>query len=423
MGGVVLREKQDNPNIQPSESEQKNAFDYFFDNSNIFLINDSSRGGVLFELKLKKGIASPYVLCRSQSPWSPVDSLLLKVCCFSKKGFNNGKVDMNYLHLSEFNNEVNVQKEIYNASLKNDLEPICPSIVRNGVEQKDVFFAKLIQIINNSNYESPHLTDPELREKGINKINLLFNHTEITGYGFIAMEFLTDFIPLGKFIDLKTTTEKQKKFFIALAAYEMIRMYDLTQHLHGDFHLDNFMVNPNYIYLTDEPDKLGRVIIIDFGESFKITEEPKINLDFTKKNTGALSILDLNYMYSTSTNPSYDWIFEYRNIWKDEKIFIEFYNLRQNTIQLWMQNIGGNSVEPASFSVESISTNKIGGNTTDINQKNKMTKPPTYHIKNNKPTVMTKPTQNSMFPPEFAGKIKEIQQYVAMDKLANEPTK
>ena len=29
--------------------------------------------------------------------------------------------------------------------------------------------------------------------------------------------------------------------------------------------------------------------------------------------------------------------------------------------------------------------------------------------------------ESFMFPPEFAGKFKEIQEYVAMDKLANQP--
>jgi len=83
MGGVVLREQRNNLDMQPSESEQKNAFDYFFDNSTISVLSAKSRGGILFKMDLNDGTESPYVLCRSQSPWTPVRSLLLKLCCIS----------------------------------------------------------------------------------------------------------------------------------------------------------------------------------------------------------------------------------------------------------------------------------------------------------------------------------------------------
>ena len=48
-----------------------------------------------------------------------------------------------------------------------------------------------------------------------------------------------------------------------------MKLYDYG-YVHNDFHMGNVMINPDYMYLTDDPAKsrlFGRAIIIDFGRT------------------------------------------------------------------------------------------------------------------------------------------------------------
>jgi len=398
-GGVILREQQNNPNMEGLEQKQKEAFDYFFDNSNIFLVSDKSTGGILFKLELNEGVESPYILCRSQSPWSPVRFLLLKLCCFSKKGFKYLNIQLNDFTEDEFLNEVNIQKEIYSASLDNRLEPTCPSIV---------FFNRTIDENTLTKIISPTLCDEENRDN--------FRNFK---WGIIAMEYLDGFYPLGQLQEtIEDTNENLAniKHYYFLVCYEMIRMFELTGYLHGDFHPYNFMVNRTYPYLSNDPKFLGRVIIIDFGKSFKPTldaEETTITrLNYNEEITCAIPILNLNLTHQTpfikrkidfKQYEQFYWIKKFIDFGKGtEKKLKTFNKMRNKFIKVWQETITNGAT--------------IGGNTMEVINKS------TNAIAK-QPTIMVEPTQKSMFPTEFAGKFKEIQQYVAMDKLANQPNK
>jgi hypothetical protein len=474
MGGVVLREKRDNSLFVPTVAQEKTAFDEFFDNSTVSLLSANSRGGILFKMDLNKGIDSPYVLCRSQSPWTPVDSILLKLCCFSFNGIKNTIIDLNSLTHEEFENEVNIQKEIYSASLDDKLEPICPSVVHTEIiESSGVlkFLGKMQKKID----DRDKLYYMLFESRGL-----------IDGFGLIVMEYLEGFEPMRNLLEEPTTTPEMEQHYHYCVCYEMIRMYDLTGYLHGDFHQFNFMVNPTYSYFGDDAAFSGRAVIIDFGSSFKPPLKRKIALNYKKKNTGAIPILKLNLEHKTPTLdesfvirdwPSYQWLEPFfiddTVAAETEKQLIEYNNMRNRFIEFWMQTIGG-SAEPSDVEEPSVpmdvspvptiveepsvpmdispavptgkkvpapvqprkpssriaaaaAAKKKGGKIMDaFYRPTNKTEPTTYYAKNKEPTIqptIMKKSTKSMFPEEFAGKIAEIQQYVAMDKLANQPNK
>jgi hypothetical protein len=440
-GGVVLREKRDNSLFVPTYEQEKKAFDEFFDNSTISVLSANSRGG----------IESPYVLCRSQSPWTPVRSLLLKLCCFSLNGIKNTIIDLNYLTYEEFENEVNIQKEIYSASLDDKLEPICPSVVHT----EEIVSSGVLKFLNKM--------DTKIDDRDKLYYMLFVSRGSINGLGLIVMEYLEGFEPVRNLLE-KTTTPEMKMHYNYCVCYEMIRMFNLTGYLHGDFHQFNFMVNPTYSYFGDDAAYSGRAVIIDFGSSFKPPLNRKIALNYKKKNTGAISILKLNLKHNSPTLsdsfvvedwPSYQWLkpfFIDNTVAKETEIkLIEYDTMRNRFVEFWMQTIGGGNAEPSvpmdispiveepsipmnvspvvrrSSRIETKNNKKKGGKTMDALynwQPHAIGEQPTYRAKN-QPTIMIETDQkstHSLFPRDFTGKIKEIQQYVAMDKLANKPT-
>jgi hypothetical protein len=279
-------------------------------------------------------------------------------------------------------------------------------------------------------------------------LNTIFSNIEITGFGLLVMEFLEGFEPLGDFIEKRNP--QIQTLTCALAAHELIRMYDLTEYLHGDFHLNNFMINPNYPYIGSNP---GRVIIIDFGSSYKLKENKIIlNYDnFGKENetTGVVEILKLNEN-KINLNKGFEWI---QYFFQNERMLVELNISRNKMIQFWNVIITTNN---GLFQIPNDLNVPIFQPPIPLTFK--LPPPPLFpepsapplfpepsapplpttggkaEIKNNNVNIDTivEPKQKQpddtikniaeslMFPTEFAGKIKEIQEYVAMDKLANQ---
>ena len=388
---------------------------------------------MLYELKLNGNIESPYVCCRSQSPWTPVSRILLKVCPFSDKEFTNGNgTGMNKMNETKFRNEVSIQNEIFTKSLDETLEPICPSIVFNCLSTVESFRNML---------------------KLKNMDETLLNMPEITAFGLIAMEYLEGFEPLGKLIfkDPPVLTDEQNKYYKLLAAYELIRMYNLTEYLHGDLHLNNFMINTNYTYIGNTPSKLGRVLIIDFGESFKLDvllTGHKLKLDFDDNHSCA-NILKLNKIIipllgidntkfinpdnlvikigcdheigSINDSPweksaehgyyGYNWINVWTNVFFLKKDLFKMMNDNRNeTIDLWKQTISSPmNVSPLTGGKTEI-MNRMSLNTNHMDVfSSKMPK---------KRASIKKPISQPMFPQYFTGKAKEIQAYVAAENAS-----
>lgn len=327
-----------------------------------------------------------------------------------------------------------IQKEIYSASLDEKLEPICPSVVHTELIVNSRILKFLVKMESKYHKDKrQELHDMLFASRGL-----------IEECGLIVMEYLEGFEPLFNLLNKPTITPEMSKHYYYCVCYEMIRMYNLTGYLHGDFHQYNFMVNPTYSYFGDDAEFSGRAIIIDFGSSFKPPLKSKIALNYKNKKTGAISILKLNLEHKTPAIkgffvvgdwPSYQWLEPFfinnKVAAETEKKLIQYDAMRNRFIEFWMQTIGGGVEEPVvSMDVpvvvrRSSRIAKKGGQTT-MNplqlQSPIIREPPTYQPKN--PTIRVEPAPKftqSMFPQEFAEKIKEIQQYVAMDKAANEP--
>ena len=107
--------------------------------------------------------------------------------------------------------------------------------------------------------------------------------------GYIVMECLTGFTTV--YDKSKTLTPIGDKFVRELVIFELYRLYQLG-YLHGDVNPCNFMVNLKYLYVTGFK---GRVIIIDFGSTFKVT----------KQMIPPTSIMDVIELSKTTPIPQY----------------------------------------------------------------------------------------------------------------------
>jgi len=107
---------------------------------------------------------------------------------------------------------------------------------------------------------------------------------------FIAMEFMSEYIPLNQ---LRHTPKYER--YKSFAFYELDKLHE-KGYLHNDFHYDNVMIHPTYKYFTNDIDNktdLGRAIIIDFGLATIIPKDVDLNnvdnrLKFLNKEYGVI---------------------------------------------------------------------------------------------------------------------------------------
>ena len=166
-----------------------------------------------------------------------------------------------------------------------------------------------------------------------NNINKWDDETNPIFIGIIVMEKMEGFITLYEAIEKTKLNNSQNEYvkLHLLAFFELIRLYE-QGYLHGDFHLNNMLVKINYEYIRFDMEISeeirsnfenyiqfienfknsfsGRVILIDFGASFKPTKVIDIN-----ENRLEL-VLQENYRYASplwgdidvSNFPSYKWM-------------------------------------------------------------------------------------------------------------------
>ena len=261
----------------------------FIKNSEISIFSTKTRGGILFEATLNDHNNSPYEICRSNAPFQRVKSLLLKMVIFSeiKLDLKHINISLNKCHEDDFVKEVQIQNDIFTRTLNEELEPICPSIVYHEIMSLEGFNLKIKDCNNDF-----------VKQLMSNITNTLKSDTKV---GILAMEKMEGFIPLMSYVDTLNEYDRNTMYF--LACFEFIRFYELG-YLHGDFHLENMLVNPNYEYiklLNNEKifenlnNKFsGRVILIDFGASF--TPEIFIKQEKLPKNY-YYYVLKQNYLH------------------------------------------------------------------------------------------------------------------------------
>jgi len=267
-GGVIRRHSSDRIDT---------AFNQFFKDSDLEIFSTGSRGGILFELKYH-GRESPYVLARSAYPFVSVNHLLLKIVILHDDNFefeytstDTGGItiplQLNMCTQQSFEDEVKIQSTIYEATLDDYLEPVCPSVVYSHVMRMKKF-------LNEIRVKSPAIYD----YLSALQTHVMSTRMRALKIGILAMEKMNGFTPLVNLVP--TLDLPQLSFYRYLAVYEFYRMYQATGMLHGDFHEGNIMVHPNYYYLHGMP--RGRVIIIDFGASFLSPHRVSLNIRKTQ---------------------------------------------------------------------------------------------------------------------------------------------
>jgi len=243
-------------------------YDYFFPNSTFKMFTNDSISCITYLVTLNYGKKSPFESMRSTQFNIEIRTLLLK---FFVTTNNNVTYPDDFLNLpdrpvhkgieitsrSSFNNEINIQKDVYQASLRNEssyLEPMCPAILYHDFttshdEHNTYWYKKL-----NSKYFD--ILD-EVNSKNV-PIPYWPKHLHI---GFIAMEYMDGYQTLGKL-----TRNSNYNQYLIYAKYEIMRLNKLG-FKHNDAHLGNIMINPNINYYSTNKYKKGKALIIDFGRS------------------------------------------------------------------------------------------------------------------------------------------------------------
>jgi hypothetical protein len=331
-GGIRIKGRPLIENLPLNLDSMKNTFWNFFKNSEISIFSTRTRGGILFEVKLNPVQVSPYELCRSNEPFQAVKTLLFKMVIFSEEGLRllideSTTIDLNRCSSKDFYHEVNLQYTMFTNTLDNCLEPICPSVVYCENMTLDNFLEQCETIDNKT--EKTRKTIFFLNQLK-NNINKWDDETNPIFIGIIVMEKMEGFITLYEAIKTTKSHYEYVKLHL-LAFFELIRLYE-QGYLHGDFHLNNMLVKINYEYIRFDMEISeeirsnfenyiqfienfknsfsGRVILIDFGASFKPTKVIDIN-----ENRLEL-VLQENYRYASplwgdidvSNFPSYTWM-------------------------------------------------------------------------------------------------------------------
>jgi len=331
------------PNIL--NSDNKVAFDYFLKNSVCKILTYKTTGGIILKLKLNDGVESPYVLTRSNNPYSKVNELLLKIV-FINIGrsipFNigvKGKVITRFFSttLSQFENEVNTQIDIFERSLDDYLEPICPGIVFSQVyhpnrDDSKNFSKKIIEDvlskrkkhvseIETAKYmnEIAHIQDerynqrsdlskepPQIIESEINdylnemSVNEQFVNDESDGD--LTINILNDILT-SKYSIFNELRSQLNEYAVGFVAMEYLSGFEPLYHYQENMGIDDDEVNHitdsmaryeiarlyklGYIHgdlhkanLLIDPtyqyfdETPGRVILIDFGRTSKVSSPP-----------------------------------------------------------------------------------------------------------------------------------------------------
>lgn len=289
-GGLILPYKD-------SEKSSK-VFKKYLENSDIKFLTSGSYGITFVATLRPSSVVSPDEMYKQLRPddkyGSPVDTLLIKLCIINtdldyfKLGTDkyNVVVEIATVTESDFQNEINIQTEVYLKTLQY-LQPLCPGIVYSDIMKgKQNYDPILLEIIDNGDtYAQRFIT-------GL--ISNLAKNPDV-GVGILGMEFLkggdTIFGQMQKSSFNKGVCEELVRFSVLKLALD-------TGYNHSDFHTSNIMIVPDDNYTVGGR---FRPIVIDYGRAIKIPqdimEKIKENVKVHTKN-----VIDSSYNYDVSIN-------------------------------------------------------------------------------------------------------------------------
>jgi hypothetical protein len=273
IGGISLTTKW-------KDIPKQDVLDYFLQNSDFKILTDTSVSCVNYVATLRQDKESPFYSVRSGIFREPVRSMLMKVCIHSvEKRFipdfrdNGGIKPIETMSPEDIIREAKIQDDLFRKSyIENVAEPICPSIiyVQTDISKDEHLQEKYYKWMDKQLIERNPDTKPG---KDHHITYSLFNYHPLS---IIFMELAEGYYTL---YDLWThpmnqgTNELlilQNLLFITM--YELYQVYHTYGIVHGDIHFGNILVNPSYIYVSN--DRPGKILIIDFGKSFYETPDP-----------------------------------------------------------------------------------------------------------------------------------------------------
>jgi len=277
----------------------------FLNQASFQLISDTSRYGFIFLQQLRPDVDAPAKEADLQNPgctyslppacFREIRNYVYKIS-FIRPLVADGEeeefmVDDNvkgFVTETEFTNETALHYELYNNAFMNGqniVPPILsakPIIIKN---RDDIIFKSC-------------MTDPAFVKSY--KAASVYGHFDI---GVICMGFAEGYETADNLINIYPEHTGQ---IITLARLAYLTML-LSGYIHGDTHLGNVMINPNYRDWVS-PDYVGRAIAIDFGRTRPLNAEEKATVKRVLAIGSAKQLLKLVYKGNLIQDPLYDWL-------------------------------------------------------------------------------------------------------------------
>jgi hypothetical protein len=332
-GGVRLTTQYltENPN-----GDRNSACDYFLSNSTFSVLTNNSISCITIVATLNNGILSPFKSMRSNDIECIVNRLLLKIFITNtQSGWYNivGRGTYNGIEITNyalFRDEIQKQIDIYKKSILSDdslLDAICPAIV-NSITIMTAQHLKFYTKLSGLTQDEKSQLNSILGAFGVNNNSI----------SIILMEYMDGFDTAYNVLQKLVVNNKFRyDYFAQIIQYEFQRLNRLG-YRHGDAHLGNIMINPNYKYFTrsGNPLYLGRAIIIDFGRTRPLNNAEIIrvrNNDVTvfkeEIMNSILEPLQINYITNSDLNTLNTWRRQYMFSATIPKLRF-FFNLKQN---------------------------------------------------------------------------------------------
>jgi hypothetical protein len=389
--------------------DDRHACHYFLNNCTMQILSNSTISAITFRCTLKPDFESPFIHVRYGIFNKPVRQLFIKCLptwdpteASNREGImrrvNNGRsggppggwgqigqIEINTI--ATVQREAQMQHDIYRSTFytaNHYFDPVCPSIIsmkyipknRQGLPANQHTVEKMLDYIRarldpregngrDGRRATLHGEMAEIRDT-------FFMNDPNIGITIIIMEMMDGYIPVptytGNNVDSRNTYISR-----ALAKYEFKRLAR-AGFRHGDIHEGNYMINPSYNYITDNtgrPLYPGRVIIIDFGRSTRLTSQSAVNDEIRSldQNVGLL----YNHMPGTITMFTYDEIVQLLSVKK----------------QLITNYLNSHNINSQNY-IDSLNARRIVGGATDISNENENDNEIIKQFLNNQPIDIIK---------------------------------
>jgi len=242
------------------------------DSAFLRFINDPSttkkyvtKGAGGFGWEIENNDTTPYTSISPQGTLVEYTKLFLKIVPIGPFGsFPHG---MYTTPKKDFTSERDTQTTLFKRT-NVQLDPICPPMVFSGILSNERG-RQLLNWLNPDSKDPPNISSFESKPN--------------VEMGIIAMGYTTNYITMhenGKKVSVNETMKSRYKY---MAAYRLIQLYDMG-YMHGDFSLQNIVIDTTHIYPSIEPvegwnSSPGHVLLIDFGATFKhnIQSDPAVS--------------------------------------------------------------------------------------------------------------------------------------------------